>query len=53
MKRLKVKLSFTSFSKSELITFVKSILKKMQNNVLFPNPDVSLADIATALNLFE
>jgi hypothetical protein len=35
MKLLKVKRGFTSLSKSDFISFVKHILKKMQNNPFF------------------
>ena len=53
MKKFKVLLNFIKYSVAEKLAFYRNIVAKLSNNPTFPNPDVSLADVKTALDSFE
>lgn len=53
MKKLKILLTFTKLAIIEKINFFRNVLEKMENNPLFPSPDVSYPDAVLAVNKLE
>ena len=53
MKKVKVLLNCIPYSVAEKLVFYRNIVAKLSNNPAFPNPDVALTDVKTALDNFE
>lgn len=53
MKKVKVLLDFIRLAVAEKIAFYRTILSCLTDNGTFPNPDVSLTDAITAVDILE